>query len=226
MDDRCPNCGKHGEDNKHLNTCTDPGCIRLFHDGVRQLSTWMTNQNQTDSKLAFWIREYHLHRGQVQMTNLIMIWPMSAAMYEVAQSQDAIGWMEFLHGKISTKMGKMQQAHCLLTNTSLNGDDWMVKLTKKLIDISHSQWLYQNFTLHHYTKGYLRQRTKWEMQREVERLMHTSNLNISKESRYLLEIAAQPSDVSTATPNAYWVLAIKAAHQSAKGAARRGRRLQ
>jgi hypothetical protein len=53
-------------------------------------------------------------------------------MYEVAQSQDAIGWMEFLHGKISTKMRKMQQGHCLLTNTSLNREDRMVKLTQHL----------------------------------------------------------------------------------------------
>jgi hypothetical protein len=150
----------------------------------------MTNQNQTDNKLAFWIREYLLHRGQVQMSNLLMIWPKSAAMYKVAQSQDAIEWTEFLHGKISTKMREMQQAHCLLTNTSLNGDNWMVELTKKLISSSHSQWLYQNFTLHQYTKGYLRQRTEQEIQREVERLMHTSNPNIPRESHYLLEIAA------------------------------------
>jgi hypothetical protein len=119
------------------------------------VSTWISNRNQTDSKLAFWIKEYLLHQGQVQMTNLIRIWPMSAAMYKVAQSQDVIGWTEFLHGKVSIKMRGMQQAHCLLTNTNLNGDDWMVELTGKLIDISHSQWLYQNFTLHHLAKGYL-----------------------------------------------------------------------
>jgi hypothetical protein len=71
------------------------------------------------------------------------------------QSQDIIGWTEFLHGKVSTKMRRMQQAHCLLTNTNLNRDNWMVELTGKLIDISHSQWLYQNFTLHPLTKGYL-----------------------------------------------------------------------
>jgi hypothetical protein len=80
---------------------------------------------------------------------------MSAAMHKIAQSQDAIGWTEFLHGKVSTKIRRMQQTHCLLTNTNLNGDNWMVELTGKLINISHSQWLYQNFTLHHLTKGYL-----------------------------------------------------------------------
>ncbi len=80
---------------------------------------------------------------------------MSAAMYKVAQSQDNIGRTEFLYGKVSTKMCGMQQAHCLLTNTKFNGDDWMVELSGKLIGISHLQWLYQNFTLHNITKGYL-----------------------------------------------------------------------
>jgi hypothetical protein len=88
---------------------------------------------------------------------------MSAAMHKIAQSQDAIGWTEFLHGKVSTKIRRMQQTHCLLTNTNLNGDNWMVELTGKLIDISHSQWLYQNSTLHHLTKGYLQQRTEQEI---------------------------------------------------------------
>jgi hypothetical protein len=137
------------------------------------------------------------------MTNLIRIWPMSAAMYKVAHSQDAIGWTEFLHGKVSTKMREMQQAYCLLTNTNLNGDDWMVELTGKLIDITHSQWLYQNVTLHHLTKDYLRQRTEREIQQEMDRLAHTSDLDFSNKNRYLLEIAVRPSDVSNATHNAY-----------------------
>ncbi len=80
---------------------------------------------------------------------------MLAAMYKVAQSQAEIGWTEFLHGKVPRKMRELQQAHCLLTRTNFNGDDWKAKLIDKLIDIFHSQWLYRNFTLHHFTKGYL-----------------------------------------------------------------------
>jgi hypothetical protein len=53
-------------------------------------------------QLAFWMNEFLLHRGQVQMTNLVMIWKMAVAMYKVAQGQDRIGWVEFLHGKVST----------------------------------------------------------------------------------------------------------------------------
>ena len=102
LDDRCPNCGKRGEDNQHLNWCTDPGHVRLFHDGVCKLMKWMQKGNQTDTELAFWIREYLLHRGQVRMANLSTLRPMAAALREATESQDKIGWIEFLHSKVST----------------------------------------------------------------------------------------------------------------------------
>ncbi len=106
LDNHRPNCGRRGEDNKHLNRCHDVEQVRLFRDSVYQLKAWMQKHNQTNSKLAFWINEYLLHRGQVQMTNLVIILPMSAAMYKVTQGQDKIGWVEFLHGKVLTKYGK------------------------------------------------------------------------------------------------------------------------
>jgi hypothetical protein len=53
LDDCCPNCGKRGEDNKHLNRCSDPGRVKLFRDGVRNLNRWMKRCNQTDPELAF-----------------------------------------------------------------------------------------------------------------------------------------------------------------------------
>ncbi len=107
------------------------------------------------------------------MINLAMLRPMSAALREAVESQDRIGWVEFLHGKVSTKFRTIQQAHCIMAGTQISGDDWMTHFTRQLIDISHAQWLYRNFTLHHYTKGYLRQRTVNDIRREVEKLADT-----------------------------------------------------
>ncbi len=123
LDDRCPNCGKRGEDNHHLNRCTDPGCVCLFRDGVRKLTKWMQRGNQTDTELAFWIREYLLPRGQVRMANLATLRPMLAALREVAESQDIFGWIELLHGKVSTKFWSIQHAHCIMAGTQISGDD-------------------------------------------------------------------------------------------------------
>ncbi len=85
----------------------------------------MRRGNQTDTELAFWIWEYLLHRGQVQMVNLATLQPMSAALREVAESQDRIGWAEFLHGKVTTKFRKIQQVHCIMAGTRISGDDWI-----------------------------------------------------------------------------------------------------
>ncbi len=211
LDDRCPNCRGSREGNKHLNRCHDAGWVRLFRDSIQQLKTWMHKQNQTDSKVTFWINEFLLHRGQVQMTILVMMWKMSAAMYENAQGQDRIRWVEFLHGKVSTTIRQIQQAHSSIANTRINGNNWMTHFVGRLMDISHSQWLYRNFTLHHHTKGYLWQQITDLIQWEVDRLSKVSDLDVPPESRYLLELPARPSEGSTATHNTYWVLAMRAA---------------
>jgi hypothetical protein len=155
LDNHCPNCGKQGEDNKHLNQCTDPGRIRLFRDGVGELKRWMNKCHQTESKLAFWVTQYLLHRGQVQMANLAMLRPMSKTLQEAAESQDLIVWGEFLHGKVLIKIPKIQEAHCIIAGTRINGANWMAQFERQLVEISHAQWMYRNFTLHHYAKGYL-----------------------------------------------------------------------
>ena len=211
LDDRCPNCGQRGEDSRHLNRCPDPGRIKLFRDGVRKLKRWMNKRNQTDSELAFWINQYLLHRGQVRMTNLAMLRPMSKAFQEAAETQDLIGWGEFLHGKVSIKLRRIQEAHCIISGTRINGADWMVQFVRQLVEISHAQWMYRNFTLHHYAKGYLRQRTEREIQREVGLLRNTRSSELPMECRYLLELPERPSLSTSSTHDAYWILALKAA---------------
>jgi hypothetical protein len=63
-------------------------------------------------------------------------------MYEAAQGQDEIGWTELMHGKVSTKFQELQQTHCILRGTRLNGQDWMKKFIGILLDMSHSHSLY------------------------------------------------------------------------------------
>jgi hypothetical protein len=136
---------------------------------------------------------------------------MSAALRETAESQDRIGWVEFLDGKVSTKFRMIQQAHCIMEGTRISRDDWTTRFTRQLIDISHAQWLYRNFTLHHYTKGYLRQWTVNDIRREVEKLADTQPSDIPKRSRYLLEIFHRPNKLTSDIEDAYWVAAMKAA---------------
>jgi hypothetical protein len=142
----------------------------------------MTKRNQTNPELAFWVKEYLLHRGQVRMINLTTLRQMSTAFKEVAEGQDGIGWGKFLHGKVSKKFRKIQDAHCILAGTNVNGDDRTKLFIQRLVEISHTQWLYRNFTLHHYVKGYLRQRTESKISRVVDLLADTRPTEIPPES--------------------------------------------
>jgi hypothetical protein len=74
---------------------------------------------------------------------------------------------------VSKKFRKIQDAHCILSGSIINGEGWMKQFVERLVNISHSQWLYRNFTLHHYAKGYLCQWAEKEIIEEVEPLADT-----------------------------------------------------
>jgi hypothetical protein len=92
----------------------------------------------------------------------------------------------------------------------MSGNDWMTQFTRQLLDISHAQWLYRNFTLH-YTKGYLCQRTESDIKQEVEILMNKKSTDIPKESHYLLDISFKLTTSTSVVDDSSWVLVMKAA---------------
>ncbi len=68
------------------------------------------------------------------------------------------------------------------------GTDWMKILVTHLMQISHSQWILQNFTLHNRQRGYLRLKQRRDLLREVGSLLDTPPEEVPEGSRYLLEL--------------------------------------
>jgi hypothetical protein len=88
----------------------------------------------------------------------------------------------------------------------LTGDDWIKGFMTRLIHISHSQWLFWNFTLHRN----LKERAKVALRIEV--LSHTDPDRIPEPSRLLLEIDTEQLAWSDFDTQSYWVAAaMKAA---------------
>jgi hypothetical protein len=104
-----------------------------------------------------------------------------------------------------------------MAGTRISGNDWMTQFTRQLLDISHAQWLYRNFILHHYMKGYLHQRTERDIKQEVEILVNTKPTDIPKESRYLLDISFKPTMFTLAVDDSYWVLVMKPPRITCRG---------
>ena len=96
-----------------------------------------------------------------------------------------------------------------------------------LIQLSHSQWIFRNFTLHDKQRGYLILLKRKTVLKEVDRLLDTPPEDIPAGSQYLLELDYSTLYNSSLERQSYWVLAMKAAQRAGErettASKRRGR---
>jgi hypothetical protein len=190
LDNKCPNCGQDWETSTHLNWCSNNSRSLLFKESVRNLSTWMHQHDRTYPELAYWIEKYFLFFSTRSFTSSVdKGGSCSKDLCMAAASQDLVGWTEFLHGKVSVEIATIQHINCRLSPLCrLTGDDWMKVFASQLLQTSHSQWIFRNYTLHDKQGGYLCLREHSEVLQEVHRLLDTAPANIPKESQCLLEL--------------------------------------
>jgi len=180
----------------------------LTQQTTDDLSEWLNQDFLTDLELAYWIPNYILMRGNKPFASLGM---MSSKMRALAISQDKIGWRNFMEGCISTHFYFIQHYHLALSGSYLNESDWTKSLISKLLHITHSQWIYRNFTLHDKLCGYLHNKSHEDIRITIEELAETSPEDIPEESKFLLEINFGNLTKSHIENQQYWIIALQAA---------------
>jgi hypothetical protein len=101
-DKRCPNCGRR-ETAAHLLLCSNEERTQLLINNTDKLGQWLERDSITDQELAYWIPKYILMRGDKPFADM---GAMSPRMKALAQSQDVIGYHNFMEGHISTHFMK------------------------------------------------------------------------------------------------------------------------
>ena len=192
----------------HILLCPNEDKTRLLTNTTNDLSEWLSQDGLANLELAYWIPKYILMRGDKAFASL---GTMSPRMRALASSQDKIGWRNFMEGCISTHFYFIQHYHLALSSTYLNGSDWTKSLISKLLHITHSQWIYCNFTLHDKLCRYLHNKTLKDMQITIEQLAETSPEDIPEESRFLLEINFGNLTRSHIENQQYWSIALQGA---------------
>ena len=114
------------------------------------MGAWMCQNDHTDTELAYWIKKCLLFRGTRSFALLVTEGGFSSLDVRVAAvGQDRIGWTDFLHGKVSIEIASIQKFHCMSSPACrLTGNDWMKAIITHLLQMSHSQWIFCNYTLH------------------------------------------------------------------------------
>jgi hypothetical protein len=143
-DEQCPNCGRQ-ETAMHIMLCPDEDCTKLLIENVDDLTEWMAQDNKTDPEILYWIPKYILMRGDKPLSEMGYMSPQFKAL---ARSQDLIGCRDFTEGYISTHFYEIQSFHLAMSSSYLSGKDWTKQYISKLLQITHSQWIYCNISLH------------------------------------------------------------------------------
>ncbi len=207
QDERCPNCGRR-ETAAHLLLCPSEDRTWLLIDNADELEKWLEKDGSTDQELAYWIPKYILMRGDNPFEDMGAMTPRMKAL---AQSQDKIGYRNFMEGYISIHFYEIQNFHLAMSSSFINGANWAKHFISKILHITHSQWIFRNFSLHDNRHGYLLKKKADEIALELESMAGIAPEDVPAESRFLLEINFSNLSNSNVETQQYWILAINAA---------------
>ena len=130
---------------------------------------------------------------------------------ELAHKQDAIGWDDFLEGKITEHFQAGQARFLPRCPMMLNASDWSKRFIDKLIHITHSQWIYRNISKHHATHSQLERLDRISLLRHINKFAGVAPSDVPQESRFLLEVAFISLASGPTMRQAYWVHAMQVA---------------
>ena len=116
------------------------------------MATWMLKDNITNPEIWYWIPKYILMRGSKPLAEMGFMSPQFKAL---AISQDIIGWREFTEGHIWTHFYVIQRFHLAMSSSYFNREDWTKQFISKILQITDSQWIFRNISLHDRKNGYL-----------------------------------------------------------------------
>jgi len=142
----CPSCGCHDGATSHITRCQDRGRSQLFAESVEQLvqCRWLVDQ-QTDSKILYLFKRYLLACGIRTLTSLLK--PGSKLGVEL-RFHDRLGWDCFLEGRLCALWVEHKARHIKRSSLTRSANIWARGLIRRLLQMTHAQWVYRNATVH------------------------------------------------------------------------------
>jgi hypothetical protein len=71
----------------------------------------------------------------------------------MADNQDQIRWRQFMEGMVCKKICGIQEVYSMIKGAHTSAAQWTTGLILKLLEITHSQWLYRNMQVHNAIVG-------------------------------------------------------------------------
>jgi hypothetical protein len=169
-DDRsplCPSCQECHETCKHVARCPKVRHAAAFEQSTQGVEQWLERQN-TQPDLQSILLRYLQGRGTLTCLECSTALNLPQNFQDFAKSQDVIGWENFAVGMVSIKFLLIQSSHSTESNSSFHATWWISGFITQLLQVTHTQWIYQCVLVHERTTGTLISTHKEDLLKEIE----------------------------------------------------------
>jgi hypothetical protein len=98
-----------------------------------------------------------------------------------------------------------------MSSSYLNGENWTKQFISRILQTTHSQWIFQNVSLHNRMHGHVHNQKAEEILQQINVLLDLALEEVPKASQFLLEINFSKLSKSHLKTQKYWMLAVDAA---------------
>jgi hypothetical protein len=213
QDDRspmCPSCNNCVESCSDVGRCQEVGRTLAFEQSAQMMEQWL-EKNNTHPDVQSLLLWYLCGRGSTTCSECSEELDLPHIIQEFAISQDIIGWDGFIMGMVSSKLLPIQSAYLLQCNFSYQAESWISAVITQLLQVTHSQWIYQCILVHDRTTGMLISSHKAKLLKEIDHQLTLGPKGLLEEDRFLLECNFGELTLTAGKQQEYWLLAIQAA---------------
>jgi hypothetical protein len=98
-----------------------------------------------------------------------------------------------------------------MSSSYLNNKDWIRQFISRILQLTHSQWIFWNISFHDKTNGFLRNKKANEILHLINEFAEVTPEDVPSDSRFLLEINFSELTKAHLETQTYWTMAVDAA---------------
>ena len=205
----CPCCKNPNiiEDTRHILHCTDPQREELWSDSLQDLEKWLWSR-QTEPTLLASIITYIKYRGTISFYTATK---NNYSLQVLASEQDAIGWDNFMEGRISLQFCEQQREYYIEQESRSSGIKWASDLISQLLLMIKTQWLHRNAVVHKRRRDGLKLEEGQRISNEIIDIIQEGTEVIDEEDQYLLDHSIEEINAWKGAKKKIWIRSMQAA---------------
>jgi hypothetical protein len=208
----CPSCLECKETCKHIARYPEMRHAAAFVQSTQEVERWMA-AHHTHPNLLLRLIQYLRGRGTITCLECLDNLNLPHIFQDYAASQDVIGWDGFVTGMVSNKLLCIQSAVSHSSRSSSYAMRWISGLITQLLQVTHTQWIYQCILVHNRTTGTLISAHKEELLKEVKNQINIGPDGLDEQDQFLLECNFDELATTAGEHQEYWLLVIQAARE-------------